>query len=106
MESEILNRKGPERIICAAIHFDDGVPEHPHQPKGIETGYVVAGRRHHNCFSIHAILTAKKKFNGKITQGFITSHDRFVDRSEAGTIAYTALQTEEITNCLFSEDLY
>jgi hypothetical protein len=94
----------PEYIICAAIHFDDGL-KHPHQPVNISSGYVICGRRHHNVyvtFSILAFGEPKKEFK----QGFLTSKDRFVSRKEAGEIALAAKQITEPNNCLFSEDLY
>jgi hypothetical protein len=45
-------------IICAAIWYDDKITTHRHQPKNIKSGYVVTGRRHHNCIAIHSILGA------------------------------------------------
>ena len=39
-------------------------------------------------------------------QGFLTSDDRFVNRKEAGQIAFDAGQITKLTECLFSEDLY
>jgi hypothetical protein len=44
--------------------------------------------------------------NKKAIQGFLTSDDRFVDRKEAGEIAFKAGQTECLRDCLFSENLY
>jgi hypothetical protein len=98
-------------IICAAVWFKDG-KKHNHQPKNIETGIVVCGRRHHNC-----LITAFELNDGKridvnkdkernTIQGFLTSDDRFVDRAEGGQIAFEAGQIEKNTDCLFSEDLY
>ena len=105
-ESHWLNHS-EEFIICAAIWFDDG-KEHPHQPKNIESGFVISGRRHHNCFITLAITTNRD--NARLyyerDQGFITNKDRYVGREEAALIAYTANQTNELKNRLFSEDLY
>jgi hypothetical protein len=98
----------PEYIICAAIHFNDG-KTHPHQPKNIDKGFVICGRRHHNCFTTGMIINGKSiatLIEGKALQGFITSKDRFVDRREGGEIAFKAGQIKEETNCMFSEDLY
>ena len=36
-------------IICAAIWFKDG-NKYSHQPRNVDSGLVVCGRRHHNCF--------------------------------------------------------
>jgi hypothetical protein len=97
----------PEYIICASIWFKDGI-SHKHQPKNVETGFVVSGRRHHNCFMIASICLADSYSEAKGTgvQGFLTSKDRFVTRKEAGEIALAAKQITEPTTCLFSEDLY
>ena len=97
-----------EYIICAAIWFDDGIDTYVHQPKNIKTGFVVSGRRHHNCFTTIAMLTGPRKDRKylKEEQGFLTSKDRFVDRKEAGEIAFKVGQTTDLRTCLFSEDLY
>ncbi len=98
-----------EKIICAAIHFDDE-KEHVHQPKNILRGFVIGGRRHHNCYgTIFAIKEGLKML--KHTQGFLTNMDRFVDRREAFVIAKREGQllvdyTDDGENILFSEDLY
>lgn len=109
-----------ERILCAAIYFNDG-KEYPHQPKNIETGFVVAGRRHSNCY---ATLSAIGKALGleeralfaferidRDNQGFITNLNRYVNRKEAFEIAKKAgqcLQPDIINESigLTSEDLY
>jgi hypothetical protein len=39
-------------------------------------------------------------------QGFLTSKNRFVDRQEAGKIAFSAKQTKKLINKLHSEDLW
>lgn len=94
----------PEYILCAAIHWNDGF-KRIHQPKNIETGVVLCGRRHHNILnSIYQILT--HQMPGDETQGFITNLDRFVDRKEAGKIAFESGQIKQLTETLFSEDLY
>lgn len=111
MEETVLHEKlhpwaaaKNEYIVCAAIHFDDG-KTYLHQPKNIKTGIVVCGRRHHNI-----IYNWNQLSNGKTRredeQGFLTSKDRFVGRAEAGRIAFEANQIPDLTNCLFSEDLY
>lgn len=90
-----------EYIICAAIWYKDGI-KHDGQPKNIETGFVIAGRRHHNCYATaKALAGIDEVIKLKITnientmskedyrkhQGFITSLDRYVDRKEAFQIA-------------------
>lgn len=93
-----------EYILCAAIHYDDG-GKYPHQPKNIETGMVFCGRRHHNCFPQLAKSFPDRDKN-KVSQGFITSHDRYVNRIEGAQIAFNVKQTEKLEDILFSEDLY
>jgi hypothetical protein len=101
-----------EYIICAAIHFDDG-KQYLHQPKNIKTGYVICGRRHHNCYLTNSLihkgsLDWKKEFIH--IQGFLTNADRFVDRKEAYEIAFKVNQISDKVfdeeGSLISEDLY
>lgn len=97
-----------EYILCAAIWFDDGI-EHPHQPKNIPTGLVLCGHRHHCIFPQTQMLVSERKKEANInreTQGFLTNANRFVDRIEAGEIAFKAKQTDKHCLTLFSEDLY
>ena len=99
-----------EYILCAAIWLSDN-KRYKHQPTNIETGFVICGRRHHNCLITAFILNGEENFiskldNNKIIQGFLTNLDRFVDRKEAGEIAFKSAQISEKTNCLMSEDLY
>lgn len=93
-----------EYILCSAIHFDDG-KEHIHEPSNIQTGFVVCGRRHHNCFYTASLMGEKVKQFKKV-QGFLTNTNRFVNREEAGEIAFKSGQIKEETDCLFSEDLW
>lgn len=97
-----------EYILCSAVYYE--TEDDPlHQPKNIERGIVVSGRRHHNCFMTTFRLDPTLKTRAtKIIQGFITNTDRFVDRIEAGQIAIKSKQIKEITrsNQLYSEDLY
>lgn len=92
-------------IICAAIYFNDG-NKHPHQPKNIEEGFVLCGRRHNNCISNLTVFGKKMSDYKNKVQGFITSDDLFVDRKDAAQIAFNAGQTKELVKQLFSEDLY
>ena len=110
--NDFLNKKlDIPYIICAAIWFKDG-NKYSHQPKNVDSGLVVCGRRHHNCFLTAFELNGGKnikglnELNSTAIQGFLTSDDRFVDRKEGGEIAFKAKQTEKLEDCLFSEDLY
>ena len=47
-------------IICAAIWFKDG-KKYSHQPRNVDSGLVVCGRRHHNCFLTAFELSGGKK---------------------------------------------
>jgi hypothetical protein len=104
-----------EYILCAANHYNDGI-ENDHSCKNIKTGFIICGRRHHNCISIFAKMVGfpydEKGLELMRTekQGFITNTDRWVDRLEALKIAKESNQlitgegNEKLG--LFSEDLY
>lgn len=107
-----------EKIICSAIWFQTGVA-YVHQPKNIEAGYVICGRRHHNCFATKmAVMDETNTLSlvertdlackPPIVQGFLTNTDRFVDRKEAFLIAKKAgqLLLEKKNETLFSEDIF
>ena len=103
-----------ETLLCAAIHFDDG-NQYEHQPINIKTGFVVTGRRHHNCYATFAAIRNRgkgttqqdfKHFDFQKTDGFLTNLDRFVNRVDGAQIAYLSGQTIELKKVLFSEDLY
>ena len=100
-----MTEQAEEYIICSAIHFDDG-KEHVHQPKNITKGFVVSGRRHHNCYTTlqsigKSLGYEEEKVVRKVltlvnreVQGFITNTDRFVDRKEGWEIALKARQVK------------
>lgn len=101
-----------EYILCAAIHFDDGI-KHAHQPRTINTGIVLCGWRH-GCIFPQTKRTVRQRQeewydpnNERYEfQGFLTSKNRFVDREEAGKIAFAAGQTKTLMTTLYSEDIY
>ena len=107
------NKVGSEFILCAAIHYLDG-QKHKDQPENIETGLVIAGRRHSDCYTTLMSLAGddKKELVDREGQGFITSHNRFVGRKEAFQIAkknnqiWHKLHDDVDENILISEDLY
>lgn len=100
-----------ERIVCSAIYFKDG-KEHPHQPRNIETGIVISGLRHCNCFATASVIGLKLEH--EYSQGFITTNHRYVERGEAYDIAEANNQFladprvphGKNNRELFSEDLY
>lgn len=101
----------PEKIICAAIWYNDGI-ERPLLPRNIKTGIVASGWRHGNCNIILKAIFPNRDYiinnkSGKTTiQGFLTSKGNFVDRVEAGRIAFEACQILKPNDYLFSENLY
>lgn len=109
-------KTGAEYLICSAIWYQDG-NIYNHQPVNIESGMVVCGLRHSNCFAtmgnVLDIVGRRDLMIDckiKIKQGFITNGHRFVDRCEALQIAVRANQLKPETaihnNCLYSEDIF
>jgi hypothetical protein len=99
-----------ETILAAAIHILDN-NKHLHQPLNVDLGYVISGYRHCCCYPIVKLIYSETKLKPPITEGFITSHFRFVNRTEAFQIAKNAFQIisdlfEEEKSSLKSEDLW
>lgn len=120
IEKIMLEVKGEsqERILCAAIWYDDG-NTYMFQPVNIKSGIVVSGLRHPHCKTILRSWLypnwqtdslqdqLKIEINSKEVQGFITSSQRFVDRKEAAKIFVSGgNKLKYSTNDLYSEDLY
>lgn len=112
----------PEYILCAAIHYDNGIKYRFQQMYGIETGFVLCGFRHphiidvlptnpyyfKNLFEGEEVDPVEKQKYDELkykygwaddsltrcetTQGFLTSKGRFVNREEALEIARAAGQ--------------
>ena len=94
-------------IICSAIYIKNSKTDMSFLHKNIKNGWVIAGRRHHNCYCcLFSIKPDYRKNSVNIDDGFITSDDRFVNRKEAAKIAYEAGQIKDEAKCLVSEDLY
>ena len=107
-----------EYILCAANYYNDNIV-HTHTVKNIPTGFVICGRRHHNCISTFTQIVGfpyteeGHKLHNTEIQGFLTNTNRFVNRQEAYTIAFNANQIigpnkgyPENSIGLTSEDLY
>lgn len=101
-----------ERILCAAIWFQDGTKA-IHKPRNIEEGTVICGFRHGDCFSTYAAATGLTLRKDRIAidiineeQGFLTSYNRFVDRKEGAKIFIACGGQPDNMNMLYSEDLY
>ncbi len=116
-----------EHILCSALYYDDG---RVHRPADIRmpkpTGLVVCGFRHDHCFQVleqvlrgaqyiarddaawMRLLTAWELEDAlaRAVHGFVTSTGRFVDRDEAGRIAFAAGQTSRVLDSLTSEELW
>lgn len=107
----------PERVLCAAIWYNDGV-ERVHLPRNIKTGLVVSGWRHCNCFTQLSALqdslspedlhVKRLHIIQNNVQGFLTSKGNFIDREQALKIAIEQNQLiEEIRGTeLYSENIY
>lgn len=84
-----------EQCICAAILFPDG--------------YIIRGHRHDDC--IQTAIKMNKDSQGHI-QGFLTTNNRFVTRTEGLKIQLDAgISTADKSKAgygtrLYSEDLY
>lgn len=106
--------KDKEYILCSAIWYKDLPLEKPEvlEPRGfspynVDRGIVFCGWRHMNCLYQMVAITGKFQDDaGEEIQGFLTSKNRFVDREEAGRIAFSVGQTKELKSYLFSEDLW
>lgn len=97
----------PEKIMCAANWYPDDVTPANCNPVNIEKGLVVCGISHCQAGYIYNALTGK---NFSTISGFMTSHNRFVDREEGMSIARHANQIvrdiPKDSASLFSEDLF
>lgn len=103
-----------ERILCAAIWYKDLPLLKPEvlEPRGfgpnnVDRGIVFCGYRHPNCiYQKVAVTGLRDAESGEYVQGFLTNHNRFVDREIGAIIAYDAGQIEQQKKTLYSEDLY
>lgn len=78
------------------------------KPVNIKEGIVITGWRHHNCILLAASIWGSEinEQSERPIQGFLTSKNRFVNRKEAGEIAFKAGQTDSQYEMLISECLY
>lgn len=116
-----------EYIACSALHYDNGRKYNFMKGYGVDRGFVIGGLRHPFIVSVlpsnvYAADERQKELNSElewnedlekheVTQGFITSFGRFVNRKEAMKIALACGQVkyEELGNPLiglFSEDIF
>lgn len=87
----------PENILCAANYL-----------KEYNGGVVVGGWRHHNIIIQIYLLTGKMLDEvGQYEDGFITTKNRFVNRTEGAEIfKANGGQLSYSSTLLFSEDVY
>jgi len=93
LEENKVKERG-EYIICSAIFINDNTVNED-QPTNIEKGFVISGRRHHNCYATLKAIVGKEGMDlllqltnhSNKDHGFITSLNRFVDRKEGMVIA-------------------
>jgi hypothetical protein len=102
-----------EWILCAAIWYKELELKEQFNilPINCDKGVVFCGHRHYNCMYMMRGLTGKRSVEsevGKYIQGFLTSQNRFVDRTEAAEIAIRENQliVPYLMKVLYSEDLY
>ncbi|MBP5722187.1 MAG: hypothetical protein J6X18_01195 [Bacteroidales bacterium] len=113
--------KEKEYILCAAIHYDNGLDyKRQQQSYGVETGFVLCGFRHPDILDVlptnpfwlkemfedgdEEVIQKYEELKYKYgwqedsltrcdtVQGFLTSKGRFVNRKEAYAIALEAKQ--------------
>jgi hypothetical protein len=100
-----------EMILCAANWYPElefpkpieGLASIYWLPQNIGKGIVFSGRHHLQCMYQAYQMTGLKQHELVERQGFLTSHNRWVTRDEAGEIAFKAGQIKSPKH-LFSED--
>ena len=99
-----------EFIICSAVHFKNGAKSNV---TGVENGTVIFGKRHNDCNNVlRGLLGDFVAIPEREQQGFLTSNNRYVSRSEAFKIAKSNNQIihkmfdNDNEGSLTSEDLY
>ena len=98
-----------EIILCAAIWFRDlpRLKDNPHHPINTNHGIVFCGHRHgHIIAQLNCLLGKSQHELGESIQGFLTSKNRFIDRSEAAELFIKNGGKPDFETRLFSEDLY
>jgi hypothetical protein len=102
-----LNNGAIEYVMCAANYYND---EHDHmfQPYNIDKGFVVCGWRHPNCGMTYIAMNSNAKRWDDCIQGFLTTKNRFLTRSEALELVLSTGQLTKpiIGGELTSEDLW
>ena len=105
-----------EYILCAAIWYLDiplkKVFDGNVLPINCDKGLVFCGFRHPHCMYTMCSVTGLRSVTfaedgvGEHIQGFLTSHNRFVDRVEGAALHITNGGKLHYNDQLYSEDLY
>lgn len=104
-----------EHVLCAANWYPE--LKFPHQmedlapiywlPQNVDKGIVFSGRHHLQCMYQMIQTFGLRQCEVLEYQGFLTSHNRWVTRTEAAKIALEAGQIDNPKiHYLFSEHLY
>lgn len=111
LSTHILDSNDEERILCSAIWYKE-LPTQNTLPININHGIVLCGFRHGNIISTLKAVANLRTVRygpdsvGESVQGFLTNKNRFVDRKEAGIIAFKSGQTKKLIKNLHSEDVW
>lgn len=106
-----LNNGEVEYVMCAANWINDG-EDHPFQPYNINSGLVFCGWRHaciiQQYCDIYPAIGDTLSIRQTEVQGFLTTKNRFLTRSEALELVKTNGQLTKplIGGVLTSEDLW
>lgn len=99
-----------EFILCSAVHYKNGAKSNV---IGVESGTVIFGKRHNDCnIILRCLFGDSVAIPEREQQGFLTSQNRYVSRSEAFKIAKSNKQIihkmfdNDREGSLTSEDLY
>jgi hypothetical protein len=106
LEAHLKNGK-VEYVMCAANYYDDGI-DHDFKPYNVDKGFVVCGWRHPNAGETYLILNPTADRWDRCIEGFLTTKNRFLTRSEALELVKEngQLKDEIIGGELTSEDLW
>lgn len=122
IENYPYHPNNPERVMCSAIWYKDesklklddleGLRLRGMSPYNTDHGIVLMGWRHACIIQQFYTLTGLRtvtngyKSSGEFVQGFLSSRNRFLTRSQAGAMAFLTGQTDILHKSLTSEDLY
>ena len=102
-----MNNGKTEYIMCAANYYNDD-QEHAFQPYNINKGFIVSGWRHACCGMTYMAINKNAKRWDDCIQGFLTTKNRFLTRTEALELVIQTgqLKNDIIGGELTSEDLW